>query len=272
MAGTTGGVTNVTFQTVASYGHQPHPDWVSYLVKNPQGEWVHSTVVQVPAHSLVRFTIYNYDGASGLRNPLWSQPRGTVGGTETINGKPYAAIDPTLTSHTFAIPDMGVSVALPGVADDAPNQCSVTPCQLSMAHYHHHLHDPHRQARPLPLAVLRPLRRRVPQRLRRSHANGWLDGRLPQCRLTGYSDDHRRDRSRPRPAPRRRRLGGAVGDRRAARDLRARAAHAARQRHRPGPRAARGEHHHHGHPDADRDRPAGLLRLRADRVPAARRA
>jgi hypothetical protein len=134
-AGTTGGVTNVTFQTVASYGHQPHPDWVSYLVKNTQGQWVHSTVVQVPAHSLVRFTVYNYDGASGLRNPLWSQPRGTVGGTETIDGKPYAAIDPTLASHTFAIPDMGVSVALPGVADDAPNQCSVTPCQPSMAHH-----------------------------------------------------------------------------------------------------------------------------------------
>jgi hypothetical protein len=134
-ARTTGGVTNVTFQTVASYGHQPHPDWVSYLVKNAQGEWVHSTVVQVPAHSLVRFTVYNYDGASGLRNPLWSQPRGTVGGTETIDGKPVTSINPDDASHTFAIPDMGVSVALPGVGDDAPNQCAVTPCQLSMAHH-----------------------------------------------------------------------------------------------------------------------------------------
>jgi hypothetical protein len=134
-AGTTAGVTNVTFQTVASYGHQPHPDWVSYMVKNAQGQWVHSTVVQVPAHSLVRFTIYNYDGASGLRNPLWSQPRGTVGGIETIDGKPYASIDPTLASHTFAIPDLGVSVAIPGVGDNAPNQCAVTPCQLSMAHH-----------------------------------------------------------------------------------------------------------------------------------------
>jgi len=133
-AGTVHGVTNVTFQTVPSYGHRPHPDWVSYLVKNPQGAWVHSTVVQVPAHSVVRFTVYQFDTATGLRNPLWSQPRGTVGGIETINGKPYAAIDPTLTSHTFAIPDMGVSVALPGVADNAPNQCSVTPCALSMAH------------------------------------------------------------------------------------------------------------------------------------------
>jgi hypothetical protein len=134
-AGTTAGVTNVTFQTVASYGHQPHPDWVSYLVKNAQGEWVHSTVVQVPAHSLIRFTVYNYDGASGLRNPLWSQPRGTVGGTETIDGKPVVSINPDDTSHTFAIPDLGVSVAIPGVGDDAPNQCTVTPCQLSMAHH-----------------------------------------------------------------------------------------------------------------------------------------
>lgn len=134
-AGTTAGVTNVTFQTVASYGHQPHPDWVSYLVKNAQGEWVHSTVVQVPAHSLIRFTVYNYDGASGLRNPLWSQPRGTVGGTETIDGKPVVSINPDDTSHTFAIPDLGVSVAIPGVGDNAPNQCTVTPCQLSMAHH-----------------------------------------------------------------------------------------------------------------------------------------
>jgi hypothetical protein len=134
-AGTTAGVTNVTFQTVASYCHQPHPDWVSYLVKNAQGEWVHSTVVQVPAHSLIRFTVYNYDGASGLRNPLWSQPRGTVGGTETIDGKPVVSINPDDTSHTFAIPDLGVSVAIPGVGDDAPNQCTVTPCQLSMAHH-----------------------------------------------------------------------------------------------------------------------------------------
>ena len=46
-------------------------------------------------------------------------------------------------------------------------------------------------------------------------------------------------RSRPQRPPRGRGLVGAVGDRRAARDLRARAAHAAGQRHRPGPRAAR---------------------------------
>ena len=133
-ASTSGGTASVTLQTVASFGHEPHPDWVSYLIKNDQGTWVHSTIIQVPAHSLVKFTILNYDGASGLRNPLWSQPRGLIGGTESIDGKPVPVINPDDTSHTFAIPDLGVSVAIPGVADDAPNQCAVTPCTMAQAH------------------------------------------------------------------------------------------------------------------------------------------
>src|SRR5438270_7735996 len=95
-AAQTGGGASVTLQTVASYGHQPHPDWVSYLVKNAQGQWVHSTIIKVPAHSTVRFTIYQYDTATGLRNPLWGQPRGTVGGVEVVNNKPMRVINPDL--------------------------------------------------------------------------------------------------------------------------------------------------------------------------------
>src|SRR6478609_5981251 len=75
------GVTNVTVQTVASYGRAPHPDWVSYLVKNEQGHWVHSTMWKVPANSVVRMTVLQYDTATGLRNPFLGQPRGVVGGT-----------------------------------------------------------------------------------------------------------------------------------------------------------------------------------------------
>ncbi len=44
----------IALQTVASIGFGPHPDWVSYLVRSPQGRWVHSTVLTVPAHKLVR--------------------------------------------------------------------------------------------------------------------------------------------------------------------------------------------------------------------------
>src|SRR5207244_1441223 len=128
-----GGV-DVTLQTVASIGHGPHPDWVSYFARNQQGAWQHSTVIQVPAHSLIHVTIYQFDTATGLRNPFFGQPRGIVGGVMRVNGKPLKALDPKLASHTFAISDLGVSVPLKGVADNAPNQCSVAPCPLSQAH------------------------------------------------------------------------------------------------------------------------------------------
>jgi hypothetical protein len=125
---------SVTMQTVASYGHAPHPDWVSYLIKNPQGKWVHSTVLRVPANSVVKVTVLQYDTATGLRNPFWGQPEGLVGGTMTVDGKTLTELDPDLASHTFAIPDLGVTVPLKGVADDAKNQCSVAPCTLAEAH------------------------------------------------------------------------------------------------------------------------------------------
>jgi hypothetical protein len=123
----------LTLQTVASLGFGPHPDWVSYLVRSPQGTWRHSTVLKVPAHSLISVTVYQYDTATGLRNPYWGGPRGIVG-QMAVDGKPTSTLDPDLASHTFAIPELGVSVPLAGVADDAKNQCSVAPCTLAEAH------------------------------------------------------------------------------------------------------------------------------------------
>jgi hypothetical protein len=124
----------LTLQTVASLGFGPHPTWVSYLAKNSQGTWVHGTVLKVPAHATVTVTVLQYDTATGLRNPFWGQPRGVVGNTMTVDGKPLQNLDPDLASHTFAIPDLGVSVPLKGVGDNAPNQCSVAPCTLAEAH------------------------------------------------------------------------------------------------------------------------------------------
>jgi hypothetical protein len=128
------GGARLKLQTVASFGHAPHPDWVSYLVQDGSGRWHHSTVFKVPAHSLVTVTIYQYDTATGLRNPFWSQVRGTVAGTMTVDGKTMNALPPDDASHTFAIPELGLSVPLKGVADDAKNQCSAAPCTLAQAH------------------------------------------------------------------------------------------------------------------------------------------
>jgi hypothetical protein len=128
-----GGV-HLTLQTVPSYGHTPDPDWVSYLVKNQSGHWQHTTIYQIPAHTLVTVTLYQYDTATGLRNPFMAQVRGTQGTTATFNGKPFTTLNPDLASHTFTVPDLGISVPLPGVGTNAKNQCSVAPCPLSQAH------------------------------------------------------------------------------------------------------------------------------------------
>ena len=88
----------------------------------------------MPANTLVRVTIYNYDGQSGLRNPFISQAQGTVGGGFTLNGRTTRAIGPDAASHIFAIPQLGVSVPVYGVADDAKNQCGNAPCGLDTAH------------------------------------------------------------------------------------------------------------------------------------------
>jgi hypothetical protein len=129
-------VVNLTFQTVAAVGPQlsQNPDWVSYLVKNAQGEWKRETVWNLPANATVHVTWLNFDGASGLRNPYLARPQGTVGNSVLIDGKPADAIDPNDASHTFAVPQLGLIVAAPGVADDAKNPCGYAPCPMSNAH------------------------------------------------------------------------------------------------------------------------------------------
>lgn len=121
----------LTLETVAAIGpkYEPtHPDWVSYLVRR-NNKWVHSTIFTVPANSVVHVTVYQYDGDSGLRNPFLSQVQGTVGSTETVDGKAIRAIDPEEASHTFVIPQLGVFVPLPGVPEEAKNQCEFAPCE-----------------------------------------------------------------------------------------------------------------------------------------------
>ena len=71
-----------TIETVAAVGPQlspAHPDYVSYLIRDTQGQWLRDTVWQLPANATVHVTIYNFDGASGLRNPYLARPQGVDG-------------------------------------------------------------------------------------------------------------------------------------------------------------------------------------------------
>jgi hypothetical protein len=112
-----------------------HPTWVSYYAVNANvGDWRHDTTYTLPAKTLVHVTIYEFDSQTGLRNPFISQATGTVGGNFVLNGKPTQAIDPTAASHVFAVPEIGLSVPLPGVSSSAKNACTNAPCSLSNDH------------------------------------------------------------------------------------------------------------------------------------------
>jgi hypothetical protein len=126
---------NLTMQTVAGLGNgYTQPTWVSYLVKDQAGVWKHTTVFTVPAHTLVHVTVYQYDGASGLRNEFLARPVGVEGNTIVVDGKTMDAIDPSRASHTFAIPAYHLVVPLIGVADNAKNTCDQAPCGLDKTH------------------------------------------------------------------------------------------------------------------------------------------
>jgi hypothetical protein len=128
--------TQLYLATVAQASLQdPHPTWVSYYVTNSHAaNWQHDTTFDVPAHSLVHVTIFQFDGDSGLRNGFLSQVQGTVGGTMTLNGKAVSTINPNDAAHIFAVPQLDVSIPLEGVSSNAKNPCANAPCTLSNAH------------------------------------------------------------------------------------------------------------------------------------------
>lgn len=128
---------HLTIQTVGTMGHGRHPTWVSYLAKAPDGKWVHSTLWQLPAHTKVDVTLYEYDGATPLRNAVYGKVTG-VGNTYTVNGNHVSLVRATSTkigvAHTFSVPRMGINVPLVAVPASAQNTCSVAPCHRSSAH------------------------------------------------------------------------------------------------------------------------------------------
>jgi hypothetical protein len=132
---------NITMQTVGSYGSGNHPTWVSYLMQSPQGQWEHTTVFQVPQHTQINVTIYQYDSGSPLRNQQIGQVTGTLGQFATLNGHPFRVINSYASSgfgsngvgHTFSIPTLGISVPLYGNNANA-NLCGAAPCTASSPH------------------------------------------------------------------------------------------------------------------------------------------
>jgi hypothetical protein len=126
---------NLTIQTVGTIGFGIHPSWVSYLVEAPDGRWVHTTLWQLPAHRRINVTIYQYDSGSPLRNQEFGLVTGVKGAT--LDGKTYTLFNSNSgfgVGHTFTVPDLNISVPLPGNNSSLKNFCGAAPCPLTDAH------------------------------------------------------------------------------------------------------------------------------------------
>jgi hypothetical protein len=106
------------------------PAWPTYMIKDPQtGAWVPSTVFTVPAGHRVNFTVYEFDGATPLRNNYFGKITGTIGDVEYVNHKPVSLLNSwaqTSVAHTFAIPSLNVMVPL--YPTQASSLCPDSPC------------------------------------------------------------------------------------------------------------------------------------------------
>ena len=103
----------MTLQTVGAYGHGIHSTWVSYMTRSQDGQWLHTTIWQVPAHTRIDVTIYQYDSGSPLRNQQIGMVQGTLGGVATSNGKTFSVINSNAgngVGHTFSMPSLGINV------------------------------------------------------------------------------------------------------------------------------------------------------------------
>ena len=128
------GQVNVTMQTDPQNTVTHTPDWVSYFIKNPQtGQWVHSTLLRVPADAQVNMTILGYDGCTPLRNQLWGKVTGTLGNVVHVDGKPVTLLNSWAhcsVQHTFSIPGLGLNV--PIAAPLHPNLCGTSPARAAL--------------------------------------------------------------------------------------------------------------------------------------------
>ncbi len=134
-----GQAVDIRLQTVGSYGHYPHPTWVTYMTQAPDGKWVHTTLWDLPAHTRINVTIDQYDSGSPLRNQQIGQVEGTIGGYMTLNGKKVKVLDSYAgngVGHTFSVPTLGINVPLYGNSSSA-TLCAVAPCSATSSKYPH---------------------------------------------------------------------------------------------------------------------------------------
>jgi len=71
-----------------------NPAWPAY---SPSNEF------SVPAGAYVTVVWHQYDSGGAVNNPYFAQVHGTIGGTETVNGKTVTGVDANNMAHTFTV-------------------------------------------------------------------------------------------------------------------------------------------------------------------------
>jgi hypothetical protein len=134
-----GAPVHLVAQTDGAVGTGAHPTWVSYQVKTPHsGNWVHTTLWQLPANTRINVTIYQFDSGSPLRNQQWGRVTGTIGGSATLTGTTFQVLNSykTTVGHTFTVPTLGINVPLRGNKTTAKNFCTSGPCNPATQEHH----------------------------------------------------------------------------------------------------------------------------------------
>lgn len=120
-----GGCTSVTGTCV-------HPTWVTYRIRTPHThQFIHTSLVDLPQHTKIDVTIYQFDSGSPLRNQFFGRVMGAR--TATLDGTTFQVINSNKINvgHTFTVPALGISVPLEGVDTSKSNFCTFGPCSPS---------------------------------------------------------------------------------------------------------------------------------------------
>jgi hypothetical protein len=106
-----------------------HADWLGYqtLDQHP------GTILHLPQNALITVIIHNFDSRTALRNTFFTLVQGTVGNVEYVDGRTIHIMRPDLTSHTFTIQDLNVSVPVEGISD-SQNTAEQNNPKLSYSH------------------------------------------------------------------------------------------------------------------------------------------
>ena len=74
------------------------------------------SALTVPANSIVTVTLRNFDlGDTPLSNGSpFTKVQGTIGGSASVDGHSYTELSPDKVAHTFSVPQLNLSVPIPG--------------------------------------------------------------------------------------------------------------------------------------------------------------